>query len=141
MKLKEDAWAYSKPAKSSKTIERVHAGKFVNVTGSTRYSALPRVAQSLTGRVHVVEVWPLAQRELDATPGNFCQSLLDGPERLVTAEPSTTGRPEYERRVLAGGLPLAVGRTNPASRARWFTDYLRLVLERDVLEIAAIRQR
>jgi uncharacterized protein YgiM (DUF1202 family) len=51
VKLKEDAWAYSKPAKSSKTIERVHAGKFVNVTGSTRYYVQVKLKSGATGYV------------------------------------------------------------------------------------------
>jgi hypothetical protein len=36
LKLNEDTWAYSAPAKSSGHVERVHGGKFVNVTGTTR---------------------------------------------------------------------------------------------------------
>jgi len=36
LKLKEDSWAYATPAKSSGHVERVHSGKFVNVTGTTR---------------------------------------------------------------------------------------------------------
>lgn len=37
VKLKEDAWVYSQPRRLSRHVTRVHAGKFVNVTGSTRY--------------------------------------------------------------------------------------------------------
>lgn len=37
LKLKEDAWAYSRPSNSSKTVERVQAGKFLDVTGVTHY--------------------------------------------------------------------------------------------------------
>lgn len=39
-------------------------GRFV-LTGSTRYSSLPIAAQSLTGRLHVVTLWPLSQGELE----------------------------------------------------------------------------
>jgi hypothetical protein len=37
LKLLKDDWALSEPSKSSKHVERVHAGKFVVVTGSTHY--------------------------------------------------------------------------------------------------------
>ena len=37
LKLKQNSWAYTRPAKSSKRIEPVHAGKFLNVTGLTHY--------------------------------------------------------------------------------------------------------
>jgi uncharacterized protein YgiM (DUF1202 family) len=35
LQLKEDSFVYSKPTKLSKAVERVHAPKFVHVTGST----------------------------------------------------------------------------------------------------------
>ncbi|HEY6394859.1 MAG TPA: hypothetical protein VIX12_05530 [Candidatus Binataceae bacterium] len=37
LQLKTDTWAFSEPTKWSKHVERVHAGKFLKVTGSTRY--------------------------------------------------------------------------------------------------------
>jgi hypothetical protein len=37
LKLLKDDWAFTEPSKWSKHVERVHAGKFVVVTGSTRY--------------------------------------------------------------------------------------------------------
>lgn len=114
-------------------------GRFV-LTGSTRYTALPRVAQSLTGRVHVVDVWPLSQGELAGKRETFCTQLLDDPAALVGRTQAPETREGYEQRVLAGGFPLALQRT-AASRTRWFRDYLSLVISRDVLEIRQVRQR
>lgn len=114
-------------------------GRFV-LTGSTRYTALPAVAQSLTGRVHVVDVWPLSQGELEGTHETFCEQLLDDPASLVDGATASESREGYEQRVLAGGFPLALRRTG-ASRARWFRDYVSLVISRDVLEIRQVRQR
>jgi hypothetical protein len=37
VKLKEDAWLYTQASKWSRKIRQVHAGKFINVTGSTHY--------------------------------------------------------------------------------------------------------
>ena len=34
------------------------------LTGSTRYATLPAASQSLTGRAHVMTVWPFSQGEL-----------------------------------------------------------------------------
>src|SRR6266851_1233027 len=36
MKLKEDAWVSTRPTKWSKHVERVHADKYVEITGTTR---------------------------------------------------------------------------------------------------------
>jgi uncharacterized protein len=115
-------------------------GRFV-ITGSTRYSSLPAAAQSLTGRLHVVTLWPLSQGEIDGIEGRFAEQLLADPATLVTPAASNTSRLEYADRVLRGGFPLAVARRAGASRNRWFDDYVTLVLERDVAELSGIRQR
>lgn len=114
-------------------------GRFV-LTGSTRYETLPRAAQSLTGRAHVMSVLPLSQGEIDGNPEAFLATLLEEPDRLVLADSSPTSRSEYIQRVSCGGFPLALARS-PAARPRWFASYLNLVIERDVVELSRIRQR
>lgn len=114
-------------------------GRFV-LTGSTRYETLPRAAQSLTGRAHIMTVLPFSQGEIDGAPETFLATLLELPERLVSAEGSSTSRAEYIERISAGGFPLAFAR-DQAARARWFSSYLNLVIERDVVELSRIRQR
>lgn len=37
LKLKKDSEVYARPSRLSKKVARVHAGKYVNVTGATRY--------------------------------------------------------------------------------------------------------
>lgn len=115
-------------------------GRFV-LTGSTRYSSLPTAAQSLTGRLHVATLWPLSQGEIDGAQERFVERLLSDPSTLVTADRSTVSREEYVDRILRGGFPLAVARVSGPSRNRWFDDYLKLVIERDVAELSSIRQR
>ncbi len=115
-------------------------GRFV-LTGSTRYSSLPDAAQSLTGRLHVATLWPLSQGEIGGVQEGFVARLLSDPATLVTSVASSTSREEYVERILRGGFPLAVARSAGASRNRWFDDYLKLVIERDVAELSNIRQR
>jgi uncharacterized protein len=43
--------------------------------------------------------------------------------------------------LVAGGFPPALQRVTAAARNRWFDDYLRLSLERDVAELARIQQK
>ena len=118
-------------------------GRFV-ITGSTRHDALPVAAQALTGRLHIVTVLPFSQGEITGDREDFVDRLVDHPlgaiDVAVASGPSTTSRAEYVRRVAVGGFPLAVERS-AARRARWFDDYVRLSLERDVLELRRLRQR
>ncbi|MHB8874405.1 MAG: ATP-binding protein [Myxococcaceae bacterium] len=120
--------------------KRLEPGRFV-LTGSTRYAGIPRAAQSLTGRLHTVTVWPLSQGELAGVDEDFMAVLLEEPERLLASQGPAASREEYVERALAGGFPLALQRATSNVRARWFDDYVRLVIERDVLELSRIRQR
>lgn len=115
-------------------------GRFV-LTGSTRYATLPAAAQALTGRAHRIEVLPLSQGEIAEVHEDFAETLLHDPASLVEDPPPPIAREEYVGRVVAGGFPPALRRTGDADRARWFDDYVNLVVERDVLELSRVRQR
>ena len=115
-------------------------GRFV-ITGSTRHDALPPAAQALTGRLHLMTIYPLSQGEISRVHERFIWTLFDEPAAIVTAKPSTTSRAEYIARVTGGGFPPALQRETYAARARWFDDYTSLCLERDVAELARIQQK
>lgn len=111
------------------------------ITGSTRQDALPATAQALTGRLHSMTIWPLSQGEIEGVRENLLDGLHSAPDWVVKQYPnSTTPRESYLSRVCAGGLPLAVRRSE-AARARWFDDFVRQSVERDALELSHIRQR
>lgn len=113
-------------------------GRFV-ITGSTRFGALPLVSQSLTGRLHRMEVHPLSQGEISSRRESLIETLFDDPARAVTAELSPATRSDYAERIARGGFPLALQRAD-AARDRWFDDYLALCLERDLLELGRVRR-
>jgi hypothetical protein len=116
-------------------------GRYV-LAGSTRYSTLPQAGQSLTGRVDILDVLPLAQAEIDGnTKEPLVHRLLDGARPSPDVEPSRTTREEYARRITSGGMPVALRRPVGRSRSRWFRNYLDLVVERDVIELSRVRQR
>jgi len=115
-------------------------GRFV-LTGSTRYTVLPQAAQSLTGRAHVMNVLPLSQGELYGHRERFVDLLWQEPDRMPSVPVRTCARDEYLNRILAGGFPMILQRRTARARTSWFADYVDLVVMRDVLDIASIRQR
>lgn len=115
------------------------SGQFV-ITGSTRYDALPLMAEALTGRLYRLTVYPFSQGEIGNHHENLLETLFSDLASTVTAKQSTTTRDDYIQRVVGGGFPLALERA-PAARSRWFNNYVALALERDVRELAKIRQR
>ena len=60
--------------------------------------------------------------------------------RGVTAE-GGDNRDEYASRATSGGMPVALRRPPGRSRSRWYSNYVNLVIDKDVLEISRIRQR
>lgn len=111
------------------------------LTGSTRQDAIPSTAEALTGRVHYVTIWPLSQGEIDGIEEDFLPTLRSDADACVAAWPrSDTTRKEYAERVCAGGFPLAL-RRSPGDRDRWFRDYVTQSVERDVRDLARIRDR
>ena len=98
-------------------------------------------AQALTGRLHSLTIWPLSQGEIGGVREDLLEALKVDPAGTVKQVPtSSTTRAEYVQRVCAGGLPLALRRT-PATRARWFDDFVRASVERDALELGRVRER
>ena len=136
--------------KAPEILEAIKAELNLNLTsgryllaGSTTQDALPELAESLTGRMHTVELFPFSQGEIRGHREDIVERLFDSPEKLVasaTSSKSDTKRAEYIELIVAGGFPLALSRQGPA-RGRWFDDYIRQTLERDVRELSRIRQR
>ena len=115
-------------------------GRFV-LAGSTRHDSLPAAAQALTGRLSRLTVYPLSQGEIASTRERLLEDLFNDPAGTVASAPtSTTTRDDYITRMVTGGFPLALARSRPAARARWFDEYVALTLERDVRELSRVRQ-
>lgn len=121
------------------TITSLMPGRYL-LAGSTRYETLPRAAQSLTGRAHVMTIWPLSQGEIHGVVETFVEQVLKDPQQLVGTRISRTSREDYVARIVAGGFPIALRRQG-SGHTRWFADYVNLVCERDVLDISRVHQR
>jgi hypothetical protein len=83
LKLKQDAWAYAGPENSSRTLERVHAGKFLNVTGSTHYFLQVKLNSGATGYV------PIAAVELTRPEDKLMRLSTDA---AVLSQPNRYGK-------------------------------------------------
>ncbi len=115
-------------------------GRFV-LTGSTRHDALPQAAQALTGRLSRLALFPFAQAELNGVEPQLIRGLFEDPRAVVTLPQQVpTTRVEYQKKVLAGGFPLALTRSTESARGRWIDQYLNLTLSRDIRELSKIRQ-
>jgi predicted AAA+ superfamily ATPase len=117
-----------------------HPGQFI-ITGSTRHDALPGSTQALTGRIHRMRIFPLAQSEIEGTAPDLISRIISRSEVEIRTEkntPATEIREGYINRITRGGFPLALARSSQA-RNRWFDDYVRQTIERDIPGLVKIR--
>lgn len=110
-------------------------GRFV-LTGSANILALPTVADSLAGRMEVIDLLPLAQAEiLGQAASSFLDQAFAG--QVVWPGPLQTGAALVQA-VLAGGYPEMRRRATPARAQAWARAYLEAIVQRDVRDIASI---
>ncbi len=109
-------------------------GRFL-LTGSAHVLMLPRLADTLTGRVELCELWPLSQGEIRGHREGFVDRLFAAPREWPVAE--RLDKRSVLERAFAGGFPEARLRA-PARRAAWFESYLQTFSTRDVLELQDI---
>ena len=109
-------------------------GRFM-LTGSANVLLVPRLADSLAGRMEVLRLHPLAQSELARRPSRFLDTLFDGRFRTRSSE-RLAG--QLAERIVAGGYPAALARQPGRRRAAWYRDYLDALVQRDVRDMARI---
>jgi predicted AAA+ superfamily ATPase len=110
-------------------------GRFL-LTGSANVLLVPKLAESLVGRMELVTLWPLAQCEMAGAGSDFIENAFSG-SFPIRAWPCDRG--EIIRKALAGGYPEAVSRDQPERRASWFEAYVTTLLQRDVRDLANIQ--
>ena len=108
------------------------------LTGSARVLGLRGLPDTLPGRTETIELWPLAQGEIDGTEDGFVDAVFEQGEAL-THESAMT-RQEYAERIVRGGFPEALARTNPRRRERFFDSYLADLVARDVSQLSEIER-
>jgi len=109
-------------------------GRFL-LTGSANVLLIPRLADSLAGRMEILRLHPLAQCELARREPGFLDALFAG--RFAARGYGRLGR-ELAERIVAGGYPAALARATPRRRATWYRDYLETMVQRDVRDLARI---
>lgn len=112
-------------------------GSFL-LTGSANVLLLPRLSESLAGRMEVHTLWPLSQGELEGVREGFVDAAFSGgaPPAFLDAEDP----PRLFERVLRGGFPEVVGRESAGRRRAWFDSYVTTILQRDVRDLANIER-
>ena len=106
------------------------------LTGSANLLFVPRLSDSLAGRMSILRLHPLAQLELAKSKTIFLDRVFN-----TGLRPASTKRlrGELAERICAGGFPAALRRKGWGRRLAWYRDYVETLVQRDVRDLSRIR--
>ena len=117
------------------TVDRKRsAGRFI-LTGSANVLLVPKLADSLAGRMEILRLHPLAQCELNRRTTTFLDSLFAGSFKTRQTDRLAN---QLAEKIVAGGYPAALARPSERRRSAWYRDYLDSLVQRDVRDLARI---
>ncbi|HEV3157578.1 MAG TPA: ATP-binding protein [Candidatus Baltobacteraceae bacterium] len=109
------------------------------ITGSANLLTLPKISESLAGRMEIFELQTLAESEIEQRKENFVDQLFASNTTWYTTSPVTElSTEDILNRLSRGGYPEVLTRNDEPGRTAWFSAYLQAMMQRDIREIANI---
>jgi hypothetical protein len=112
-------------------------GRFL-LTGSANLLQLPRLSDSLAGRMEWIELQPFSEAEKEGTAGQFLAQWLAGELDTGITASSPPQASTLPGRIIAGGYPEAF-RRKPARARQWQEQYVRSIIQRDIHDISQVK--
>jgi uncharacterized protein len=114
---------------------RKQQGLFL-LTGSTNVLTIPKISESLAGRMILHTLWPLSQGEIRGQKENFIDWAFDS-NQLPQCQ-SVLAQTELMDMMIKGGYPRSLRAENQADRREWMSSYIDTMLQRDIKMLANI---
>ena len=111
-------------------------GRFL-LTGSADVLTLPKVSESLAGRMEIVDLLPLSRAEIQGIKPTFLEKAFAG---RLAKPPETMIGDDLVRAVLVGGYPEMLRREDAKRRQAWARDYVKAIMQRDVRDVAEVEK-
>ncbi len=112
------------------------AGRYL-LTGSANPLLIPRLGDSLAGRMEILDLMPLSQGEIDSKEEKFVDEVFT--DKQFKSPRVSLSKEDLYRRILVGGYP-SVQNLNEEDRDAWMRNYLNLILQRDIKDLANIEK-
>ncbi len=136
------------PAIKHAVDRKRQSGRFL-LTGSADVLVLPKVSESLAGRMEVLSLQPLAQGEVTRGAPDLITRLFANkpPSGLLAAAvkkgakaaiATAAAQAPLATRISTGGFPEALSRIRTERRLAWFSAYVTTVTQRDVRDLSNI---
>ncbi|MBN1482078.1 ATP-binding protein [candidate division KSB1 bacterium] len=123
------------PAIKKMVDENRRPGRFL-ITGSANVLTLPRISESLAGRLALFTLYPLSQGELGKKTESYIDTMFS--QKFFPTRLADENQIDLYTRVINGGYPEIQNRSTPARKEAWFKDYITTILQRDIRELSNI---
>ena len=107
------------------------------ITGSANPLLLPRLGDSLAGRMEVIDLMPLSQGELINQKESFIDAAFNQSLSLAPLQPLS--KDALYKKIITGGYPAAQMLDQEGLDA-WMRNYINLLLQRDIRDLAQIEK-
>ena len=109
-------------------------GRFI-LTGSANILRMPKLSDSLAGRMQILRLHPLSQGELNQHKSKFLDTLFKG--SFKTRKIKNLFKPIDQ--IAIGGYPEVFTRPTGRRRANWYHSYIETVIQRDIMDLSKAR--
>jgi predicted AAA+ superfamily ATPase len=110
-------------------------GQFL-LTGSANVMFLPRIADTLTGRMEIFPLRPFSKGEIIIHKESFIDLAFSN--RIPSFKEETIDRKKLFDEILIGGYPEVLRLRSKSRRIGWFQSYLTTLLQREVNALSRI---
>jgi predicted AAA+ superfamily ATPase len=105
------------------------------LTGSSNILSMPKVSDSLAGRMAIFELLPLSVQEILGFQKNWILELFANPSPEVLPSKSNINYEDICEFVIYGGYPDVYKSDSKKYKNIWFESYIKSMIERDLREI------
>lgn len=114
--------------------EKREPGQFL-LTGSANILTLPKISESLAGRIEIHTLWPFSQGELKDHKETFIDTVFSN---QVPNSATNFKWEEICNILVKGGFPEILKRNSSRRLGEWFKSYLISILQKDIRDLANI---
>jgi len=109
-------------------------GRFL-LTGSANVLLLPKLSDSLAGRIDIIHLHALSRCEIEDSGKGLLEQLFRGEFTVGPLEKLGSKLAEY---VVDGGFPEPLQRASVRRKSQWYTNYIDTLVQRDIRDLARI---
>lgn len=114
--------------------ENREPGKFI-LTGSANILTLPKLSDSLAGRMEIINMFPLSQGEISDVKEDFIDKSFNCG---IFSNDYECDYVDIIEKIINGGYPEVLSRANVKRKSAWFSSYITALLQRDIRDLSAI---